>query len=87
MERLVTSHGTFSVYLNQLQHSPEKTFLISFVDRKNKTHIFQMSHNGYDWLINQPGDQPHWVLELEGKLNTLIEKEIRVNFASMMVAV
>ena len=54
----------------------EGTFTVDVVDDRGNRLIFQMEKNDGTWKI-VPQPLPTWVTQMEGKLNELIEEELR----------
>ncbi len=54
----------------------EGTFTVDVVDDRGNRLIFRMEKEDNTWKI-VPQPLPSWVLEMEGKLNELIEDELR----------
>jgi hypothetical protein len=54
----------------------EGTFTVDVVDDRGNRLIFRMEKEDTTWKI-VPQPLPSWVLEMEGKLNELIEEELR----------
>jgi hypothetical protein len=76
MEKLITSNGSYNVYINRLPEIDEETFHLSFIDKNNKLHTFLMTCVNDNWQIKEDRSYDTWILALQPQLHRFIVKHL-----------
>ncbi|MGZ3853938.1 MAG: hypothetical protein ACXVBX_14170 [Flavisolibacter sp.] len=76
MERIKTSYGTFTVYLNRIVSSEGNLYHLSFVDNHNKAQVAILKRSGGGWGFVDEDKLPDWIVSLKAPFETLISKEL-----------
>jgi len=76
METLETPYGNFTIYVNRLTLPEENLLHISFVDKRNKTHVVLMRHSMGNWVFRNIKNTPLWIVSMQDLLNDLILKQV-----------
>lgn len=76
MERIKTSYGTFTVYLNRIVSSEGNLYHLSFVDNHNKAQVAVLRKSNSGWSFVDEDKLPEWIISLKVQFETLIAKEL-----------
>lgn len=86
MEKLITSNGSYNVYINRLPEIDEKTFHLSFIDKNNKLHTLLMTCVNDNWQIKDDQSYDTWILALQPQLHQFIVKHLEQEYNELSKA-
>jgi hypothetical protein len=76
MDRIETTYGKFTAYVNPIEERLQKFYHISFVDNHNKVYVAVLTESTNGWSFVNPEDLPGWIVELHSQFELLIARHL-----------
>jgi hypothetical protein len=80
MERIETTYGNFTVYLNRIDAPPRNLYHISFVDNRNKVHVAVLKKSINRWSFENSEKLPDWIFNLQPQFEMMIAKKLLTTY-------